>query len=61
MTIGTQADIIEALCVAQGISAAHLLAHDLGDTVAQTAGATSARDRQGALEKLHLFEWWSVP
>lgn len=43
MTIGTQADIIEALCVAQGISAAHLLAHDLGDTVAQELLARQAQ------------------
>jgi pimeloyl-ACP methyl ester carboxylesterase len=35
LTISLQADIIEGLAIKAGISEAHILAHDLGDTVAQ--------------------------
>lgn len=35
LSISLQADVIEDLLVEQGISEAHILAHDLGDTVAQ--------------------------
>lgn len=35
ITVHLQADIIEELMISLGISAAHILAHDLGDTVAQ--------------------------
>lgn len=35
LTIALQADAIEALLVGLGVREAHLLAHDLGDTVAQ--------------------------
>jgi pimeloyl-ACP methyl ester carboxylesterase len=35
VSIALQADVIEALAMDQGIYKAHLLAHDLGDTVAQ--------------------------
>ncbi len=35
LTITLQADIIEGLAIKAGISEAHILAHDLGDTVAQ--------------------------
>jgi pimeloyl-ACP methyl ester carboxylesterase len=35
VSIAMQADVIEALAMDQGIYKAHLLAHDLGDTVAQ--------------------------
>lgn len=35
LSIGLQADVIENLLLEQGISKAHILAHDLGDTVAQ--------------------------
>jgi pimeloyl-ACP methyl ester carboxylesterase len=35
LTISLQADIIEGLAMKAGIKAAHLFAHDLGDTVAQ--------------------------
>jgi pimeloyl-ACP methyl ester carboxylesterase len=35
MPIGEQADVVEALCEALGVREAHILAHDLGDTVAQ--------------------------
>lgn len=35
ISIGLQADIIEELAVRTGIHEAHILAHDLGDTIAQ--------------------------
>ncbi|MEQ8364149.1 MAG: alpha/beta hydrolase [Cyclobacteriaceae bacterium] len=35
VSIAMQADVIEALAIDQGIHTAHILAHDLGDTVAQ--------------------------
>lgn len=35
ITISLQADIVEALAIHEGVENAHLLAHDLGDTVAQ--------------------------
>lgn len=35
LTVGLQADAVESLLAALGIERAHLLAHDLGDTVAQ--------------------------
>ncbi len=35
ITVGLQADVIEQLVLSQGIKQAHILAHDLGDTVAQ--------------------------
>lgn len=35
LTISLQADIIEGLAIKAGIREAHILAHDLGDTVAQ--------------------------
>ncbi len=35
LSISLQADIIEGLAIKKGISEAHILAHDLGDTVAQ--------------------------
>ena len=35
LTVGLQADALESLLAALGIDRAHLLAHDLGDTVAQ--------------------------
>jgi pimeloyl-ACP methyl ester carboxylesterase len=35
LTISLQADIIEGLAVKEGIKEAHLLAHDIGDTIAQ--------------------------
>lgn len=35
ITVSDQADMIEMLCLAENITTAHLLAHDLGDTVAQ--------------------------
>jgi pimeloyl-ACP methyl ester carboxylesterase len=44
LTVGLQADMVEALCEAQGFADAHLVAHDLGDTVAQEL---LARTRDG--------------
>ena len=35
LTVGMQADMVEGLAIQSGIEQAHLLAHDLGDTVAQ--------------------------
>lgn len=35
LSISLQADIIEDLLIQQGVNQAHILAHDLGDTVAQ--------------------------
>jgi pimeloyl-ACP methyl ester carboxylesterase len=35
LSISLQADIIEGLAIKEGIKVAHILAHDLGDTVAQ--------------------------
>jgi pimeloyl-ACP methyl ester carboxylesterase len=35
LTVALQADVVEALMASLGIESAHLLAHDLGDTVAQ--------------------------
>lgn len=35
LTVALQADVIESLARHQGINEAHILAHDLGDTVAQ--------------------------
>ncbi len=35
LTVGLQADVIEGILKAKGITEAHILAHDLGDTVAQ--------------------------
>jgi len=35
ISISMQADVIEALAIDQGIYRAHILAHDLGDTIAQ--------------------------
>ena len=35
LTVALQADVVEALMQQQGILSAHILAHDLGDTVAQ--------------------------
>ena len=35
LPIGLQADIVEGLAIQEGITSAHLLAHDLGDTIAQ--------------------------
>jgi pimeloyl-ACP methyl ester carboxylesterase len=52
LSIGLQADVIEALATKAGIKEAHLLAHDLGDTVAQELLA-----RQ--LEKSSKIKWLS--
>lgn len=52
LSIHLQADIIEALAIKLGINEAHLLAHDLGDTVAQELLA-----RQ--LEKSSKIQWLS--
>lgn len=52
LSINLQADIIEALAIKLGINEAHLLAHDLGDTVAQELLA-----RQ--LEKSSKIHWLS--
>lgn len=52
LPISLQADIIEALVIKQGISAAHILAHDLGDTVAQELLARQA-------EKSSKVNWLS--
>lgn len=41
ISVRDQADMIEALCLAENISSAHILAHDLGDTVAQELLARS--------------------
>ncbi|MFC3880084.1 alpha/beta fold hydrolase [Algoriphagus namhaensis] len=41
ISVADQADMIESLCLAENISSAHLLAHDLGDTVAQELLARS--------------------
>lgn len=41
ISVGDQADMIEDLCLAENISTAHLLAHDLGDTVVQELLARS--------------------
>lgn len=35
LTVSMQASVIEGLCVSAGFERAHILAHDLGDTVAQ--------------------------
>ncbi|TNE88404.1 MAG: alpha/beta hydrolase [Deltaproteobacteria bacterium] len=42
MPVALQADLTESVCVARGITEAHLLAHDLGDTVAQELLARQA-------------------
>lgn len=42
-----QADLVEALAAERGIEAAHLLAHDYGDTVAQELLARQADGRLG--------------
>lgn len=52
LSIHLQADIIEALAIKLGINEAHLLAHDLGDTIAQELLA-----RQ--LEKSSKIQWLS--
>lgn len=52
ITVSLQADVIEALLVQNGIDRAHLLAHDLGDTVAQELVA-----RQ--MERTAKVEWLS--
>ncbi len=45
LSVHLQASIIEAIAVRQGLTEAHLLAHDLGDTVAQEL---LARQRDGS-------------
>lgn len=52
MTIKLQADIVEGLMAKEGIAEAHILAHDLGDTIAQELLA-----RQ--LEKSSKVRWKS--
>ncbi|MFY0653706.1 MAG: alpha/beta hydrolase [Cyclobacteriaceae bacterium] len=52
LTVRFQADIIEALLIEEDITEAHILAHDLGDTVAQELLA-----RQ--LEKSSKINWLS--
>ena len=52
LTVGLQADILEELALQQGVKKAHILAHDLGDTIAQELLA-----RQ--LEKSSPVEWLS--
>lgn len=42
ITVGMQADIIEALLIHNSITRAHIFAHDLGDTVAQELLARQA-------------------
>lgn len=41
ISVRDQADMIEALCLAENITSAHILAHDLGDTIAQELLARS--------------------
>jgi len=45
ISVAMQADLIESVCEAEGITSAALLAHDLGDTVAQEL---LARTREGS-------------
>ena len=45
ISIAMQADMVEAVCAAEGVTTAALLAHDLGDTVAQEL---LARTREGS-------------
>lgn len=45
LTVSLQADIIESLAEYHGITSAHILAHDLGDTVAQELLARQAENK----------------
>lgn len=44
ISVNMQADMVEAVCLAEGVTEAALLAHDLGDTVAQELLARTHED-----------------
>ena len=62
ITVGMQADAIEGLLTSKGITKAHILAHDLGDTVAQELLARLSAARLNAArihQSVSGVEWQS--